>query len=181
MTNQAVITDKDRENRALEIEAEATTRDLADKNSNFVQITKPNMKDLRQLARASVPAFEVISIMVEKMNRMNAIIISQQTLSKLTGYSLVTIKRATAYLEEHRWLQIIKLGTANAYVINSAVFWTSTKQGRFAAFHAQVITSEEEQRKPIDTTLKLKHFPLLFEEEKVTLCGPDEEQGEMDL
>jgi len=179
--NRPIITPEQAEERRLEIEREQTAEKLAQKNHGFVQLTRANLGDLRELAIQSITAFEIISYMVEKMNRQNAIIVSQETLAKLTGKSLITIKRSIAHLEKHKWLKILKVGTANAYVINSKIFWTSTREGRYAAFHAQVITSEAEQRQPIDENLQLKHFPLVFTNETATLIGTENENQTREL
>lgn len=164
-------------------EKEDRERQQANKNSDFLQITKSHIPLTRQLAKRSPAAFQVIMILVEKMNRQNAVACSQTTLAKITGYSLPTIKRAVAQLESERWIQIIKIGTSNAYVVNSKVFWQSTREGRFATFSATIIADADEQTTPPEAWegIELKHFPYLAPGEQAILAGPDEDQKELDL
>lgn len=153
------------------------------KNTGFLQLTKSQIPQTRLLAKNSPAAFQVIMILVEKMNRNNAVACSQATLAKITGYSLPTIKRAVALLEKDRWLQIIKIGTSNAYAVNSKVFWQSTRDGRFATFNATIIADEAEQTtKPEEWEgIELKHFPYIYPGEQAVLIGPDNNQKELDV
>jgi DNA-binding transcriptional MocR family regulator len=97
------------------------------------------------------------------MNRQNALVCSYETLSKITGFSRATLSRAIKLLETEHWLQIIKLGTANAYVINSKVFWQSYGDKKMTVFHATIVASEDEQQISPEkwAGITLKNYPLL--------------------
>lgn len=180
MPDQAILTDEDREKRRQEIEAEEADKKLAKKNSNFLQLTRTNIPDLLFLAKDCPVGFEIMGQMLQRMNRLNAIVISQEVLATITGKNKRTIIRAIQYLKAHNWIDVINIGTANAYIINSEIFWTGPRDERHAAFPAQVIAAEKEQKSPIKK-VKLKHFPVLYENEQVTLIGEQNDQQDLDI
>ncbi len=116
-------------------------------NKDFVQLYKKELIQLRALTEKDPNALSVLFILVEKMNKQNAIVVSQKALMQWTGKSRTTIHNAIKALEETKFVQIVKIGTSNAYVVNSTVFWQSdalTKE-RTTTFSAQVVAIESEQ------------------------------------
>lgn len=116
-------------------------------NKDFVQLYKKELIQLRALAEKDPNALSVLFILVEKMNKQNAIVVSQKALMQWTEKSRTTIHNAIKALEETKFVQIVKIGTSNAYVVNSTVFWQSdalTKE-RTTTFSAQVVAIESEQ------------------------------------
>jgi hypothetical protein len=180
MTDQAILTDDDRERRRIEIETEQAEREAAKKNNNFLQLTRTNIPDLLFLAKDSPVGLEIMGQMLQRMNRMNAIVISQDTLATITGKNKRTIIRAIQYLKANNWIDVVKIGTANAYIVNSEVFWMGPRDERHAAFPAQVIAAEKEQKTPI-RKVKLKHFPVLYQDEQLTLIGEQNQQHDLDI
>lgn len=173
-----------------EAEARAQHQDLVEleqqeernsKNPEFVQMVVANMTPQRLLARRAPAAFQIMLFMAQKMNKQNAISCSQKTLAKLTNYSLPTIKKAIRLLEKEKWIQTIRIGTSNAYLVNSNIYWKSTREGRFATFHATIIADREEQEINFEEIAKLKNFPFVMPNEQVVLVGNEEEQKELDL
>lgn len=180
MTDRQILTDKDREQRKIEIEAEEAANELAKKNHNFLQLTRSNIPDLLFLAKDSPIGFEIMGQMIIRMNRLNAIVISQETLATITGKNKRTIIRAIQYLKANNWIDVVNIGTANAYIVNSEVFWMGPRDERHAAFPAQVIAAEKEQKTPVKN-VKLKHFPILYQNEQLTLIGEQNDQKDLDL
>lgn len=60
-------------------------------------------------------------ILAEKMNRQNAVVVSQKTLCQLVGKGRTSVYNAVKVLEDGRWLKTLKIGTANAYIVNERV------------------------------------------------------------
>lgn len=133
---------------------------------DFVQYTRGYLRDQRSLARRSPAAWQVFTLLVERMNKSNAIVISQATIAGILGYTRTTINSAVKLLESENWVQIIKVGQVNAYVINSKVVWRdhSGSGKRFSGFFAQVVASEDEQTHPIEQwdNIELKNVPVLM-------------------
>ena len=96
------------------------------------------------------------------MNKQNAIVMSMQTLMAMTRWSRPTVSSAIKLLKDERWLQVLKIGTANAYIINNSVFWQASRDRKLTCFSAQIIASSFEQDDSIEDMdkLKLRHFPF---------------------
>ena len=135
----------------------------AKKNYNFVQIEKRALKLVRELYDKNPSAGKILFILAEKMNRQNALVCSYDTMTKITGLGRTTIYKAVKYLKEHNWIEVIKVGTANAYRINSRVFWQSHGDKKLTVFHATIIASSDEQDTPVEEwdSVELNHFPFL--------------------
>ena len=146
--------------RLKEIDAEPIE---AKNNDNFMQISKENWRALGLLNRENHLAFNLLWWMGERINRQNALMVSIDTLCRIDGKSRQTVSNCIRYLKEHKWVQVVKIGTANAYVINSAVMWQSYGDMRGSAFSATVIVNLSEQDNLFDKDTKLKHFPILLE------------------
>lgn len=147
--------------------------DLAKKNYDFVQLYKKELKELRALVKANPTAAQVLLIFVEKMNKQNAIIMSFKTLEKITKKTRQTLSKSIKYLREKHFINIIKVGTANAYVINSNVFWSTDNKSKdkFALFTATVIASSSEQGENFEDwqNVKLKNIPIIYPGEQLSL------------
>jgi uncharacterized membrane protein len=114
----------------------------AKKNYNFVQIEKRTLRLVRELYADNPAAGKLLFILAEKMNRQNALVCSYETISKITGLGRTTLYKAIKYLKNHNWIEVIKVGTANAYIINSRVFWQSYGDKKLSVFHATIVASK---------------------------------------
>jgi CTP:phosphocholine cytidylyltransferase-like protein len=122
----------------------------------------------------------------EKMNRQNGILMSQQTIMEITGLSRASVQRGIKLLEDEKWVQPVKIGTAKAYVINSRVFWQADGKTKLASFSAQIVASAAEQDyKPEDWDgVRLRHFPILHSDERIIVGNeklPPPDQGELSI
>lgn len=177
---------KDEKNKLLDLmEKEKIARKR--EPSDFVQISRKSMKEIRVLSDKNKLALKILMILAEKMNRQNAVVVSQKTLCQLLGKGRTSVYNAIKTLEEGRWLKTLKIGTANAYIINERVFWTDlTDKRRYAIFSANVIVSEDEQEVSAEDwdAIEIKHFPFL--EKKIPLIVGDDslpppDQTDLDL
>jgi hypothetical protein len=145
-------------------------------NYDFVQVSRKHLDDLDDLAFKSAPARKVLTCLVKAMNKQNSVMVSQDSLAKLTILSKPTIKRAIALLREQNWIEVLKVGTANIYRVNSSVFWQARADGRWASFSAEVLINFDEQdehTKLQPPDVKLRHIPYVQANEDVIVTGPD--------
>lgn len=160
-----VIRLRDEKARLLDLLAKKEVEDRVNKiSANFVQVSRSAMKEMRKLQERSGLSLKILMLLGEKINRQNSVVISQKALCQLLDVSRQSIHKAVRILEEERWIKILKIGTANAYVINEKVFWCSdTKNRRYATFSASIITTEEEQDKSKEDweSVEIKHFPFI--------------------
>lgn len=173
--------------RQQELAEQEKAEARAKKNFNFVQIEKRALKEVRTLYERNATAGKLLFILAEKMNRQNALVCSYDTMSKITGLSRQTLYKAVKYLKEENWIQVIKVGTANAYVVNSRVFWQSSGDKKFTVFNAAIVASSDEQDEPVENwdKVELKHFPFLSHDEEMIVTGnkdqlPPPDQLEID-
>lgn len=132
-------------------------------NRDFVQVSRKYLDALDTLAGKSLTARKLLTTLVKAMDRQNAVMVSHESLAKLTGSSVATIKRALTVLRDERWIEVLKVGTANVYRVNSSVFWRSHAGGKWASFSAQVLVNFDEQDAKTKATPqpKLRHVQFL--------------------
>jgi hypothetical protein len=151
------------------------------KNQNFVQLSQSNIVAIVKLESESPSASKILWFLVSKMNKSNAVVISQKTLMDLTGMGWTSVYNAVKHLRNNRWLDVLKVGTANAYVINSQVFWKSSNDKKYTSFSAEIITSLSEQESENLNVLfesKLRSVPMEFAKGVMTEM---EEQSELNF
>ena len=103
------------------------------------------------------------------MDQENALIVSQETLSEYFGISKRTIIRQLNVLKEKGFIEIIKSGTTNVYLVNANIAWTSYANKReYAQFKANVFVSKSEQEYKIKSS-KFKQLDLLDKRKRVIL------------
>lgn len=178
---------KNEKNRLVDL----LEKERAEKNkktpADFVQVSRRSMKEIRLLADKNKLAFKILMIIAEKMNKQNAIVISQKTLGQLVGKGRTSVYNAIKTLEDGKWIKSLKIGTANAYIVNEKVFWSDlTDKRKYAIFSATVIAAEDEQEMSAEDwdAIETKHFPFLGTKIPV-LVGNDElpppDQNDLEL
>lgn len=150
-------------------ELESTRRELARVragavNSNFVQVSKIYIDEMNSLAQYAPSAHLLLWTMVKQMDKKNALMISQESLCKLTRLSAATVKRAVALLREQQWIDVFKVGTSNVYRVNSTVVWQDRADGKWATFSANVVLNFDEQdgiTKALTAPIRTRHIPFV--------------------
>lgn len=143
--------------------------------ADFTMVTRGYWADIRTLSKRMPAAFQMLTLITERMNRSNALVISQATLCQLLGCGRTTVHKASKLLEQEKWIQIVKIGTANAYILNSKVAWRSHSGRRYGNFYAEVVVSEEEQQKSVEEleNVQLRHVPVLMKGEQPIVIDED--------
>lgn len=141
----------------------------------WVQTQREAHEAWAKLLRKSPRAGELLHLLVGRVGRHNAVVISQKTLANLMECSRDTVKRAVSDLREGRWIEVRQIGdrgTTNAYIINDRVAWQGKRDGiRYSLFSAQVIVSEDEQPDDIDEQPDLRRTPSLYPGEQQLPTG----------
>ena len=131
-------------------------------NIDFVQIYRSHMPFTRELAMKEPKAFALFWYLVEQMDKENALIISKETLSELQQCSVRTITRQLEILKKEKFIDVIKSGVSNVYLINASIAWTSDgTRKQYAKFRAQVVVSEKEQQDFKTKTSRTKQLNLI--------------------
>jgi len=157
------------------------------KNQDFVQYSRSAMKAHRELMMANILSAVLLDIFIENMGKDNAIVCSMRTLEELTGKKRGALSRAIAVLKERKWIQVLKSGNGNTYLINSTAFWSTWANGKdYSLFHATILLSASEQE---ETMAELKStnlisLPVVFETDRVVMLQeelPTPDQQDFDL
>ncbi|MDN5625376.1 MAG: replication/maintenance protein RepL [Acinetobacter sp.] len=155
---------------------EETTREVNQKkNLDFVQLYKKELRQLRGLVKLNPTAAQILLVFVEKMNKQNAVIMSFKTLEQITKKTRQTCSKAVKDLREANFINIIKVGNANAYVVNSNVFWSTDNQikEKFAIFTATVVACGADQDDDFEdwSGVELKQIPIIYPGEQLTFLN----------
>ena len=115
---------------------------------------------IRQLIKDDPKQATVLSTVIEHMNKGNALVISQRTLSEITGLSLGSVNKALNLLEKGNLVKKLRVGNIPVIHINANLAWTTHANGRrYAMLTAEVVISEGEQVKPRPKMLKTVSLP----------------------
>jgi hypothetical protein len=134
-------------------------------------------------------ALALLHFMTSRLHRgTNGVLMSLDALVGITGLSKRTVQNSIKALAEARFIQVLKSGKSNIYIINSQVAWQGPRGHRFAVFNAEIMVTEGEQDLPVDALMeqsaKLESVPI-FEPGERALIGNEfidpPDQGELDL
>lgn len=123
-----------------------------EKNIDFVQIYSDTFKNFGDLTKKSPISAQILFFFIQNMAvQNNALSVSLTALSEILGYSKPTLIKAIKVLESDKYIEVIKQGTSNIYVVNEKVAWRRARnQRQYAIFSATVIATSTENTKAID-------------------------------
>ena len=144
--------------------------------STWVQTERATHEAWGMLTTRSPRAAALAHYLVANMEQTGAVVASYATLAKITGMSVATIRRAIDDLKADRWIEVVQIGGkggANAFVINSRVAWSQSREKlHLATFSARILADREEQQQLDDTPLR--RIPVLHAGEKQLPSGSGE-------
>lgn len=115
------------------------------KNRNFVQLYRPQIDNVTELAFENPTAFRLLMFLIKTMDYTNALCVSNVALQEVLGLSKPTICRAIKHLKDNGWVTVLKQGTSNVYIINPDVAWTAYEnQKQYCKFNASVFLAGSE-------------------------------------
>lgn len=108
-----------------------------------------------KLGMKNATALPLLHYMVAHVKRgSGGVVVSAQTLSQELGVTSRTIQNAVALLKKCNFIQVLKSGNTNVYVINSQVAWQGKRGGRYATFNATIRMHEDEQDAPVEQLIE---------------------------
>lgn len=166
-----VDTDLKRKIRQQELEQqeqqEQEEREKAKKNRNFVQLYRDNMPELRWLMAKSGIASSLLFFILEHMDTKNALACSYGVFEDYFEVSRTTIYRAIKLLDENGFIDVLKMGSSNVYVVNTDVAWSSWEnQKQYAQFEGKMLVSRKEN-KDYQYRSQFDRFKALRERENI--------------
>ena len=83
----------------------------------------------------------------EHMDGYNALMASYRVFEDYTGKSSRTVTRCIKELYDGGYVDILKSGTSNVYIINQAIAWTSYgNQKQYCKFNGNILISASENK-----------------------------------
>lgn len=136
-------------------------RGPGNQTQGWVQNDKESHSHMWKLGVKHPTALAVLHFMISRLNRgASGIVISAPAIARAMGISERTAKSSTAVLRDKKFVQILKSGNTNVYIINSRVAWQGPRGARHAVFNAQILVDETEQLKTVEE-LEIESSELL--------------------
>lgn len=143
------------------------------RGSTWVQTERAAHDAWGDLAIKSPRAAALMHKLVANMGRDAAVVASHSTLAEITGYSLSTLKRAIADLQQNNWIEVVQIGGkggACAYIVNDRVAWADARANlTMSRFSASIIASSSEQTEV--KTEPLRRIPVIMRGERQLPSG----------
>lgn len=117
------------------------------KNSDFVQLYRNHITELRWLMRKNPLSADIFLFIVEHMDTSNALACSSTILEDYFEKSRSTISRALKVLREEGFIHVMKMGTCNVYVANQDIVWSSwNNKKEYCKFEGKILISRKENK-----------------------------------
>lgn len=146
-----IDTDTKRRIRLKELEEEETLRQEKEieekKNSNFVMLYKDYIDEVLWLSRKSGVSFSILGFIIKNMDNYNSLICSYKVFEEKFKISSETVRKSIKLLKDNGFIDILKSGTNNVYVINPKIVWSSWEnQKKYCKFNGNVLVSQSENK-----------------------------------
>lgn len=130
---------------------EEKTNDIIEKdekkNSDFVQLYRNHITEVRWLLKKNPLACEIFLFLLEHMDTSNALACSSALLEDYFEKSRTTIFRAIKVLKEEGFVHTLKLGTSNVYIVNQDIAWSSwNNKKEYCKFEGKILVSRKENK-----------------------------------
>lgn len=128
-------------------EEEQEEKEQLAKNHNFIQLYRDNMPELRWLSIKHPFAHSILLFILEHMDKRNALACSYAIFEEYFEKHRTTIYRAIKTLEENGFVDVLKMGTSNVYVVNHDLAWTDKNTSKkFAKYDGKILVSKKENK-----------------------------------
>ena len=119
----------------------------AKKNHNFIMMYRDHMPELRWLMKKSGIASGIFNFIMEHMDSRNALCCSYAVFMDYFEISKPTVTKAIKLLKDNGFIDVLKSGTSNVYVVNTEVAWTSWNNSKqYCQFDGKILVSRKENK-----------------------------------
>ncbi|MFV8830569.1 replication/maintenance protein RepL [Alkalihalobacterium sp. APHAB7] len=128
-------------------EREEQQQEKDKKNHNFIQVYRDHMPELRWLMANHNFASSLLFFIIEHMDNRNALACSYAVFEDYFEKSKMTIYRGIKTLQENGFVDVLKMGTSNVYLVNENLAWTdkNTKK-KYAKYEGKILVSKKENK-----------------------------------
>lgn len=126
---------------------EIKVREEQAKNANFIQLYKDHMPELRWLMTKHSLASNILFFILEHMDNRNSLVCSYTIFEDYFEKHRSTIYRAIKILQDNGFLDILRVGTSNVYIVNENLAWTDKNTNkRFSKYDGKILVSHTENK-----------------------------------
>lgn len=119
--------------------------DRSKENRDFVMLYRKFVSQVAELGMTDVQALRVLLFLIRHMDTKNALVVPMTLMSDMLGITRQTVSTKIKYLQEHGWIQVMRVGRQYVYTINPDVAWTSyADQKQYCRFEANVMLSADD-------------------------------------
>jgi DNA-binding transcriptional ArsR family regulator len=166
-----IDTDTKRRIRLKELEEEEALlkeKELDErKNKNFVMFYCDHLDEAMWLFQKSGIASSIFAFIVKNMDNYNALVCSYKVIQERFKISSETVRVAIKLLRDNGFIDILKSGSNNVYVINPKIAWTSWEnQKKYCKFDGKIIVAQSENEK-FDPSAQFEKFKTLRTRENI--------------
>lgn len=117
------------------------------KNHNFIQLYKDHMPELRWLMSNHGFANNLLFFILEHMDNRNALACSYTVFEDYFEKSRSTLYRSLKILEENGFIDVLKMGTSNVYLVNENLAWTDKNTNKkYSKYDGKILVSKKENK-----------------------------------
>lgn len=128
-------------------EQEKAEQQKMEKNHNFIQLYKDHMPELRWLMINHSFANNLLFFILEHMDNRNALVCSYTVFEDYFGKSRSTLYRAIKTLVDNGFIDVLKMGTSNVYIVNENLAWTDKNTSKkYAKYDGKILVSKKENK-----------------------------------
>ena len=125
-------------------EVEAAAKAPLRGKKRFTQVFDKGWDTISDMAQNAM-ALKVYTFIAKHCDHLNALVCSVDVMAEEFNCNERTIRRATKWLEDKDYISIVKIGTANAYVLDPRDLWKNYDRYRhFCAFHSKTLASKKQ-------------------------------------
>ena len=151
--------------RTNRIEDEIAAKNAPQGRTRFAKVYDKGWDTIANMA-GNAMAVKVYSFIAKNCDHLNALVVPVEVMAEEFSVSTRTIMRATKFLEDNNHLVIVKVGTANAYILDPTDMFKNYDQYKhMVGFNARTLASKTQNK---NLKARLTHFmgqPDLFDKE----------------
>lgn len=126
---------------------EEEDRKREEKNHNFIQLYKDHMPEIRWLMNNHAFAHNLLFFILEHMDNRNALACSYTVFEDYFGKSRTTLYRAVKTLTENGFVDVMKMGSSNVYIVNENLAWTDKNTSKkYTKYDGKILVSKKENK-----------------------------------
>lgn len=138
-----------------ELQRKLNERETPQRHNRFAKVYDKGWDTIANMA-GNAMAIKVYSFLAKHCDHLNAIVCPLEVITDEFKCNEKTIRRAVKFLEDNRHIVVVKVGTANAYVLDPTDLFKNYDQYRgMVQFNAKTLASKKQNK---GLKRRLTHF-----------------------